>query len=393
MPKRVLDKVWAYFDRAGPLVGRPWPVAYRGDQAERVETLRRFGVRRFTSLVYPHKPKMAAWLNEWAVGFAESTPDCLATATFYPEPDAPRYVDDAIRAGTRIFKAHLQVGDYDPNDPLLDDVWAMIDDAGVPVVIHCGSGPQPGRFTGPGPIRSLLRRHPQLPLVIAHMGMPEYRDFIDIAERFEQVRLDTTMVFTSFVEETMPFPAQRTRPAAPTRRQDLVRQRLPEHPLPVCRRTAYGHRATRRRRKLAAGRAVSQCSTGVFALELVPDGEHSPEREQRAVRAGRIRLAKLGGEFGRVFLRVGWRQRGQYRAQTRPSNPLQHRVVAVQHVDIRRLPRVGIQAGVEQHLRVRLRRADRVGVAQDVLQLCRPAIVPASRRISACDGESKFPGT
>jgi hypothetical protein len=206
MPNRVLDKVWAYFDRAGPLAGRPWPVAYRGDEAERVETLRRFGVRRFTALVYPHKPKMAAWLNEWAVGFAESTPDCLATATFYPEPDAPRYVGDAIGAGTRIFKAHLQVGDYDPNDPLLDDVWAMIDDAGVPVVIHCGSGPQPGRFTGPEPIWSLLQRRPQLPLVIAHLGMPEYREFMDIAERFEQVRLDTTMVFTSFVEETMPFP-------------------------------------------------------------------------------------------------------------------------------------------------------------------------------------------
>ena len=42
MPKRVLDKVWAYFDRVGPLIGRPWPVAYRTDETERVETLRRF---------------------------------------------------------------------------------------------------------------------------------------------------------------------------------------------------------------------------------------------------------------------------------------------------------------------------------------------------------------
>ena len=206
MPKRVLDKVWAYFDRAGPLVGRPWPVAYRTDEAERLELLRRFGVRRFTSLVYAHKPQMAAWLNDWAAEFAESTPDCLATATFYPEPHAPGYVDAAIRRGTRIFKAHLQVGHYDLNDPLFDDVWAMIDDANLPVVIHCVSGPEPGRFTGPEPILSLLQRHPRLALLIAHMGMPEYREFMDIAERFEQVRLDTTMVFTPFVEETMPFP-------------------------------------------------------------------------------------------------------------------------------------------------------------------------------------------
>jgi hypothetical protein len=67
MPKRVLDKVWAYFDRAAPLIGRQWSVAYRTDQAERVDTLRGFGVRKFTSLVYPHKPGMAAWLNEWSV--------------------------------------------------------------------------------------------------------------------------------------------------------------------------------------------------------------------------------------------------------------------------------------------------------------------------------------
>lgn len=206
MPKRVLDKVWAYFDRAGPLIGRPWPVAYRTDETSRVNALRRFGVRTFTSLVYPHKPGMAAWLNEWAGEFAASTPECLTTATFYPEPDAARYVDAALRAGTRIFKAHLQVGDYDPNDPQLDDVWAMIDDANVPVVIHCGSGPRPGRFTGPAPILALLQRRPRLPLVIAHMGMPEYREFMDIAERFENVRLDTTMVFTPFTDETMPFP-------------------------------------------------------------------------------------------------------------------------------------------------------------------------------------------
>ena len=206
MPKSVLDKVWKYFDSAGPLVGRHWPIAYRADEAGRLETLRRFGVRRFTALVYPHKPQMAGWLNQWAAQFAANTPDCLSTATFYPESDAGEYVAAAVRGGTRVFKAHLQVGRYDPNDPLLDEVWGILADARVPVVIHCGSGPVPGEFTGPEPIRRLLRRHPRLRLVIAHMGMPEYTAFFDICEQFEQVRLDTTMAFTLFVEETMPFP-------------------------------------------------------------------------------------------------------------------------------------------------------------------------------------------
>src|SRR5690606_35735246 len=53
MPKRVMDKVWRYFDSAGPLVGREWPISYRLAETERVEVLRGFGVTRFTSLVYP----------------------------------------------------------------------------------------------------------------------------------------------------------------------------------------------------------------------------------------------------------------------------------------------------------------------------------------------------
>lgn len=206
MPKNVMDKVWQYFDSQGPLIGREWPITYRADEAKRVATLREFGIRKFTSLVYPHKPNMAAWLNQWARAFSQDTPDCLATATFYPEPEARGYVADAIAAGTQVFKAHIQVGNYEPNDSLLDDVWGLIEDAGVPVVIHCGSGPAPGDFTGPEPIARLLSRYPRLALIVAHMGMPEYSAFLDLAERYDNVRLDTTMAFTPFVEEMMPFP-------------------------------------------------------------------------------------------------------------------------------------------------------------------------------------------
>ncbi len=206
MPKPVMDKVWNYFDSAGPMVGRSWPITYRTEESDRVATLRAFGIRRFTSLVYPHKPEMAAWLNQWSAEFARQTPDCLATATFYPEPGAADYVAAAIRSGAQVFKAHIQVGDYDPNDPMLEGVWGALEDAGIPVVVHCGSGPQPGRFTGPEPIRRLLRRHPRLALIVAHMGMPEYGEFLDICLNSAAVYLDTTMAFTAFVDEMMPFP-------------------------------------------------------------------------------------------------------------------------------------------------------------------------------------------
>jgi uncharacterized protein len=206
MPERLLAKVWAYFDAAGPLVGRPWPIAYREEEARRVELLRAFGVRTFTSMLYPHKPGMARSLNDWAAEFAARTPDCLHTATFFAEPGAPGDVRLALEQGARVFKCHLQVGGFDPEDPRLTEVWGLLAEAGVPVVTHCGSGPVPGPFTGPGPIGRVLARHPRLALVVAHLGMPEYGDFLDLAERYDRVMLDTTMAFTEFVEAAAPFP-------------------------------------------------------------------------------------------------------------------------------------------------------------------------------------------
>jgi len=206
MPKPVMDKVWAYFDAAGPMVGTPWPIAYRTDEADRLARLRAMGVRAFPSLVYPHKPGMATWLNAWAADFAGRHPDVVPTATFFPEPGAAAYVGEALAGGARLWKAHVQVGAYDPRDPLLDEVWGQLADAQVPVVVHCGGGPVPGPHTGPGPFGEVLARHPRLVAVVAHLGMPEYAEFLELARRYGRVHLDTTMAFTDFTEDRMPFP-------------------------------------------------------------------------------------------------------------------------------------------------------------------------------------------
>jgi uncharacterized protein len=207
MPSRVMAKVWAYFDRMVDGEGRPlWPITYRGTDEERVAHLRGMGVRGFTSMLYPHKPDMAEWLNGWAAAFAAAHPDCARTLTFYPEPSAARYVEEALAGGARIAKVHLQVGAYDPRDPLLDPVWALLAEAGIPVVTHAGSGPEPGPFTGVEPIAEVLARHPDLCLLFAHMGGPEYEGFAELTWRHPRTHLDVTMAFTDFMELASPFP-------------------------------------------------------------------------------------------------------------------------------------------------------------------------------------------
>jgi predicted TIM-barrel fold metal-dependent hydrolase len=212
LPEPVQAKVWQYFAQAETHYGAGWPVAYALPVDERLAVLERLGVRAFPTLPYPHKPGMAAWLNEWSAEFAQRDRRVLQSATFFPEPEAVGYVTEALDRGARVFKVHVQVGSFDPRDPLLDAIWARLEDTGTPVVIHCGSGPLAGEHTGPEPVTGLLERYPRLQLVIAHLGMPEYREFLDLAERYERVHLDTTMFATDFTEQLMPFdPADRAR--------------------------------------------------------------------------------------------------------------------------------------------------------------------------------------
>jgi predicted TIM-barrel fold metal-dependent hydrolase len=206
LPERMQRRVWAHFDQAGPLIGRPWPIRYRGTEAERVAQLGALGVRMFTALAYAHRPGMAADLNTWTLDFAARTPGCLPSATFFPEPSAAADVRAALDRGAAVFKLHLQVGGFDPRDELLDEAWGLLAEAGTPVVVHAGSGPVPHGFTGPGPIGGVLARHPRLAMLTAHLGAPEYEGFLALAERHERVGLDTTMAGTDFFEQLAPFP-------------------------------------------------------------------------------------------------------------------------------------------------------------------------------------------
>jgi len=205
MPQRLLDRIWAYFDSAGPLVGRPWPITYRWPQDERVAHLRALGVRAFPTLFYAHKPGMAEGLNDWGRDFAREQrahghDDVVQSATFFPEPGVLAYTARALDEGAKVFKVHVQVGAFDPRDPQLDPVWGLLAEAGIPVVVHTGSGPAPGRHTGPGPFEQVLARHPRLTAVVAHLGMPEYDAYLELAARHPNVHLDTTMVFVDFFD-------------------------------------------------------------------------------------------------------------------------------------------------------------------------------------------------
>ena len=84
-------------------------------------------------------------------------------------------------------KVHVQVGGFDPRDPLLRPAWGLLAEAGVPAVVHCGHGPIPGAHTGLDVFGEVLAEHPRLPVVLAHAGMPDFDGALDLVRRYASV--------------------------------------------------------------------------------------------------------------------------------------------------------------------------------------------------------------
>jgi uncharacterized protein len=196
LPHRLQEAVWAYFD---DLDDPPWPVTYRDDEATRLATLRDLGVVAHTALAYAHRPGVAAWCNEHTLAAADTHPQVVPTFTFHPEDGVETYVDAAIARGGRVAKVHLQVGRFHPTDPRLTPVWARLEAERIPAVVHASAvyGVDGGQeFCGPDAIRALLDRHPDVLVVVAHLGMPDLEGFLRLAEETPTLRLDTAMVLT-----------------------------------------------------------------------------------------------------------------------------------------------------------------------------------------------------
>ncbi len=183
MPDVLQAAVWRYFDA---LTDPAWPVIFRGSQEERLDHLRRSGVVAHTALAYAHKPGMLGWLNAFTLDLADANDQVIPTFTIFPDDDVDVEVERALARGGRVCKVHTQVGRYDLDDPRLSTAWSRMETAGTIVLAHVTAvyGVEDGsEFCGIDRLAALLDRHPDLRVVVAHLGMPELDDSLTLAEQ------------------------------------------------------------------------------------------------------------------------------------------------------------------------------------------------------------------
>jgi uncharacterized protein len=199
-PDRLLQAIFAWF-RANA-----WPIRYELAASAVAEYLLSRGVDRIVALHYAHKPGIARDLNRFVAEIAAADPRIAGVATVHPDDAEPEFIlREAFAAGLRGVKLHCHVQAMPPDEPRLDPIYALCQEAGRPLVIHAGREPRcPGYRIDPHQICSadrierVLRSFPRLQLVVPHLGADEYPEYAELLARYDNLWLDTTMVLAEY---------------------------------------------------------------------------------------------------------------------------------------------------------------------------------------------------
>lgn len=172
------------------------PVSATVVKEDILHDLKQEGVTHFFNLVYPLREEEAGPLNEFNARFCESTPGAIPFATLHQDtPDKAGVAEKALKSHPFIgFKFHSFVQGFDPWDPRMDPLYAFLQEAGRPVILHTGYGDYYGKSMPASGLRAWLKRYPRLPVVFAHMAFPEFAEAFSMLEEFPDLYLDAALV-------------------------------------------------------------------------------------------------------------------------------------------------------------------------------------------------------
>ena len=231
MPKRVLDKVWAYFDGMGPRAGRPWPISLPARRGRARRAAARVRRRRFHRAGIPAQTRYGRVAELVGHPVRRGDPGLPAHRDVLPGALGPGYVRRVIDAGAR------SQGSY-PGRRLLADRSA----AGTGVGAARGGrnshrhsrrvGPQPGRHTGPAPVAEILRRTSGAAADHRAHGAPGVPGLHAVGAAPSRCVPRHHHGVHRLHRADRSIPAGRSPDAARAGRQDPVRQRLPNIPYP-----------------------------------------------------------------------------------------------------------------------------------------------------------------
>ena len=190
-PQQLFNAIWEYFEQYA------WNITYKGTPEELAKQLTKMGVRYFSVLNYAHKPGIAENINRWTEMFSTSHEGALPFFTIYPEdPGNHLMAEQLLTKGFTGIKLQPLVQKFHVADDRINSVYETIIKYNAWAMLHTGTAPYSNGLVGVKYFRELMKKFPDLNVIVAHMGGYEFDDFFELLEIHPNMRLDTTMIFT-----------------------------------------------------------------------------------------------------------------------------------------------------------------------------------------------------
>jgi len=136
--------------------------------------------------------------NDYIAQFAAHAPQKLI-GFMSLDPSEPGWMDDFERSRTVLKLKGVKLGPiyagFDPTDPRMDGLYAACARHDLPILIHTGTsfvrfGPL--KWSRPILIDAVARRHPELRIIMAHLGHPWEGEAIAVARKHPHVYADVS---------------------------------------------------------------------------------------------------------------------------------------------------------------------------------------------------------
>jgi len=172
-----------------------------------LDDLRREGVTHFFNLVYPLREEETDSLNDFNGRLCSRIPGAIPFASMHQDTaDKAKVAEKALTSFPFVgFKFHPFVQGFDPWDKRMDPLYAFLQEAGKPVIVHTGFEDYYGRPMPVAELEGMLKRYPRLPFVLAHMAFPKVETAFSLLEEYSELYLDATLVLPYLRPECEPY--------------------------------------------------------------------------------------------------------------------------------------------------------------------------------------------
>ncbi len=205
-PQRLFEAIKGWFE------AHAWEFSRQGTAEDFIQAQFDSGAAGLVLMAYAHRPGISRGLNEFTAGLVRRFPHTVGLAAIHPQDDNPREIlrHAFEECGLRGVKLHCHVQATAPDNEAMFPIYEAISEYDGVMNIHAGREPAIDAYgldvraiTGTGRVENVLRRFPQLKMVIPHLGMDESERFYGLMDEYPNLYMDTAMALGHFFDLTV----------------------------------------------------------------------------------------------------------------------------------------------------------------------------------------------